>query len=51
MKVARYNNPKLAVEVRRKGGKTVGHGTFRAKRHPNSPRLRSQQRVSQYHVI
>jgi len=48
MKVARYNNPKLAVEVRRKGGKTVGHGTFRAKRHPTSHRLRTQKRVTQY---
>jgi len=48
MKVARYSNPKLSTEVRRKGGKTVGHGTFRAKRHPNSPRLRSAKKVSQY---
>ena len=40
MKTPIYKDRAIAKEVRRKGGKTVSHGTFRAKRHPTSPRLK-----------
>ena len=41
MKVAIFQDRKLMEELRRKGRKVVSHGTFRAKRHPNSPRVRN----------
>ena len=40
MKTQIFKNRELARILRRKGRKTVSHGTFRAKRHPNSPRLK-----------
>ena len=40
MKTQIFKDRKLAMELRRKGRKTVSHGTHRAKRHPGSPRLK-----------
>ena len=40
MKTPIFKNRKQMSELRRKGRKVVSHGTFRAKRHPGSPRLK-----------
>jgi len=41
MKTPIFKNRELVVLLRRKGRKVMSHGTFRAKRHPTSPRLKS----------
>lgn len=35
-----FSDIELSKELRKKGRKTVSHGTFRAKRHPTSPRVK-----------
>jgi len=40
MKTPIYKDRQFANWLRKKGGKTVSHGSFRAKRHPTSPRLK-----------
>ena len=48
MKVAIFENRELSRKLARMGRKTKSHGTFRAKRHPNSPRVRTAQKAGLY---
>jgi hypothetical protein len=50
LKVQIFGNAK-AKELRAKGRKVRSHGTFRAIRHPNSPRVRDYMKTNpQYNV-
>ena len=35
-----YKDREMLLQMQRKGKKVKSHGTFRAKRHPTSPRLK-----------
>jgi hypothetical protein len=48
MKVSIFEDRTLSLKLRRMGVKTKSHGTFRAKRHPNSPRVRTAAKARLY---
>lgn len=48
MKVAIFEDRNQMVKLHKMGRKTKSHGTFRAKRKPNSPRVRTQSKVTRY---
>ena len=50
MKVAIFKDRLMQETLRKKGRKVVSHGTFREKRKPNSPRVRTARLEGQYHA-
>ena len=48
MKVAIFEDRDTMLKLNRMGRKTKSHGTFRAKRKPNSKRVRGSTKQSQY---
>ena len=48
MKVAIFKNSKQMQELRRIGRKVVSHGSLREKRKPNSKRVRTARKQTQY---
>lgn len=48
MKVAIFEDRDMMRKLNKMGRKTKSHGTFRAKRKPNSPRVRTLHKESLY---
>ena len=48
MKMAIFEDRDLVLKLRRMGRKTRSHGTVRAKRHPKSPRVRTERKETLY---
>ena len=48
MKVSIFEDRDTMIRLAKMGRKTKSHGSYRAKRKPNSPRVRTAHKVSLY---